>query len=89
MTNKGVLDRIEEEKHAIILVEELGQEFIIHVSELPEGGIVGTWFDVEITNDKISKLSIDMKETASLQEEITNKVNKLRDRGRGSRFKRN
>ncbi|MGB5946216.1 DUF3006 domain-containing protein [Paenisporosarcina sp.] len=88
MTNKGVLDRIEEGKHAVILVEELGKEFIIQVSDLPEGSYAGTWFDVEITNNELSILTIDIKETSTLHEEITNKVNNLRGKGRESRFKR-
>ncbi|WP_019414768.1 DUF3006 domain-containing protein [Paenisporosarcina sp. TG20] len=89
MTNKGVLDRIEEGKHAVILVDEVGKEFIIQVNDLPEGSKVGMWFDVEIINNDLSKISINMKETTNLNEEITNKVNKLKEKGRGSRFKRN
>jgi hypothetical protein len=38
--------------------EEINQEFIIPVSELPGGSTPQTWFDLVITQDKITSIHI-------------------------------
>lgn len=85
---KGVWDRTEEERYAVILVDELGKEFTLSTNELPEGSKPGTWYDVQIANNEITKLTINKLNTMNTEEEIMNKVTKLKAKSRESRFRR-
>jgi hypothetical protein len=85
---KGYLDRIEENKLAIILVEELNREFVIPVEELPEGTQPQTWFDLVIIQDQIISIHMNHEKTASEQEKVSSVLSKLRSKSKGSKFKK-
>lgn len=87
---KGYLDRIEDNKRAVILVEELGKEYIINVARLPDGSKEGTWFDLTIEDDQIIKLVINEEMKKEMENKINNIMDELRNKNKsGSRFKRN
>lgn len=87
---KGYLDRIEDNKHAVILVEELGKEYIIDVARLPNNSKEGTWFHLEIVNDEIVEITIDEAMKEEMEKKISNIMDKLRNKNKtGSKFRRN
>lgn len=88
MNVKGNLDRIVDGKHAVIIVEELGKEFVVDVERLPTGSKEGAWFNLTINDDTIESIVLDEQYTAKKEKDIENKVNKLRKRSSGSRFQR-
>ena len=87
---KGVLDRIVEGKHAVVLVEELGKEYIIDVDRLPDGSKEGVWYDLKIVNNEIIEMKIDDETEAVMEKKISSIMDKLRNKNKsGSRFRRN
>ena len=48
------LDRFTDDDDALILIEQLQQEFHVPASSLPSGSTAGTWFLVEIKEDNAS-----------------------------------
>ncbi len=84
----GYLDRIEENKWGVILVEEIKQEFTLPLSELPEGSVPHTWFNLVITQDQITSIHIDHEKTISMQNHVEDLVSKLRAKNKGSKFSR-
>lgn len=87
-TYKGVLDRIEDGRHAVILIEEINKQFVIDISELPEQSSEGTWFTLKLENDEIKEITINQEETTHREDLIRNKLERLRSR-KGSKFKSN
>jgi len=85
---KGYFDRIEDNQLAVILVEELNKEFVLPVTELPKGSNPKTWFDLVITQDKITSIIINHEKTESGQEKVDDMLTKLRSSSKGSKFKR-
>ena len=86
--HEGVLDRIEDGK-AVILVESIGKEFLIDESRLPEGSVEGMWFNLTIVADDIKEISIDHQITESREQQVNEKLNRLRKKKTGSKFRRN
>jgi len=63
-TVHGVLDRIEDNEQAVILIEDLGEELIVPKRDLPLGSKANTWFLIEKNNGgKLERISIDYKTT--------------------------
>ena len=85
---KGYFDRVEENKHAVILVEELKKEFVIPVNKLPEGSQPKTWLDVKIADGQITSIHQDDEKTRSEQEKVDSLLSKIRSKGSGSKFQR-
>lgn len=87
---KGVLDRIVDGKHAVILVEELGKEYIIDVDSLPNDSKEGTWFKLKVVNDEIVEMRIDEETQEVMEKKIDDIMSKLRNKNKsGSKFRRN
>ncbi len=64
VTALGVLDRIEDNEQAVILIEDLGEELIVPRQDLPLGSKENTWFLIEKNNEgKLERISIDYKTT--------------------------
>lgn len=82
-----MLDRIEEEK-GVLLIQEVEKEWIIDKSKLPEGIKTGDWVTIEIINGQISNLVIDPALTKEKQQTADQLLESLRQRHKGSRFKR-
>lgn len=45
---KGYFDRMEENQHAVILVEAINEQFLINQSKLSAGSQTGMWFDLTL-----------------------------------------
>lgn len=85
---KGILDRIEDGRFAVILIEEVRREMILPVECLPEGSAVHSWFDIELEGEEIKSISHDANMEAFKERQAGALMEKLRSRKRGSRFKR-
>jgi len=85
---KGILDRIEDGSHAVILVEEEGIELVLPANRLPEGSQVNSWFTIDAEN---GQLRINLDENLSLAKsgQAEELLARLRTKKKGSRFKRN
>ncbi|SDN48705.1 DUF3006 family protein [Bacillus sp. OK048] len=86
---KGYLDRIEDNKFAVILVDEIKKEFIVPTVQLPEGSKVNSYFELTIENEKITSITLDEQTTFSEQKKINEMMTKLRSKSKGSKFKKN
>ncbi|RDW18807.1 DUF3006 domain-containing protein [Oceanobacillus arenosus] len=84
---KGILDRFEGDK-AIILIEEIREEFTIPKTELPSGSKQQAIFHLEKANNGYKILGIDKPATNAAAEKSTSLMDKLRVKGSGSKFKR-
>lgn len=85
---KGYLDRIEENKFAVILVDELNKEFTVSTEELPEGIAEKTYFDLTVENDKITSIKLNTQTTQSEQQKVSDMMAKLRSKSSGSKYKK-
>ncbi|MGJ9385552.1 DUF3006 domain-containing protein [Salipaludibacillus sp. CF4.18] len=88
MKHEGVLDRIVDGKFATILIEEIGEEFTLDVSELPDGSKEGMWFFITLSGDKIVSLEMNNKKTTDVENRVEEQLNRMRAKSKGSRFKR-
>lgn len=84
----GYIDRIEEGRYAVLLVEALAKEIIVDVSELPEGAKEGTYLKVTLIDGDVQRMTINQKETDKMEQEIKEKLQRIQSRSRKSRFKR-
>jgi len=84
---KGMLDRIEDDIHAVILLEEQNREIVIPASVLPEGSEVHTWFTIIMEEGEIVSIEVDESLTQAKAARAQNLMRRLRSRSR-SRFKR-
>lgn len=79
---RAVVDRIVA-GIAVVLVGESETEYQVPVSTLPDGARAGSWLRVVVGDMGITAMSIDAEETANVQSRIEEKLNRLRQRGRG------
>lgn len=86
--HSAYLDRFTDNNGALLLIEELKKELLMDKSQLPSESVVGTWFLVEIQNDLITKITIDSSKTKFMEQEIGNRMERLKSTKK-SRFKRN
>nr|WP_240795393.1 DUF3006 family protein [Aquibacillus halophilus] len=82
------MDRIEEGKFAVILVDEINKEFILPKAELPVGSSEQSYFDLTIENDKITSLKLNEQTTSTEQEKVDNLISKIRSKNKDSKFKK-
>jgi len=85
---KGILDRIEDSRHAVILVEEEGIELILPVNRLPEGSQINSWFTIDAENGQLM-IALDEELSLAKSEQAEELMTRLRTKKKGSRFKRN
>jgi hypothetical protein len=85
---KGILDRIEDGMHAVILLEEQGREIIVPVSRLPPGSQVHSWFAITMEEEEIIAIELDEHLADAKAARARNLMDRLRARKSGSRFKR-
>jgi len=83
---KGVLDRFEENK-AVILIEDKKQEIVIDKNQLPANSVTGTWFTIEKNNDNY-QLTVDQAKTEKEKQTSSDLMAKLREKSKGSKFKK-
>lgn len=85
---KGILDRIENGRQAVILIEEEQREIIFPADRLPPGSKVNSWFDIVVENEEITSISLDVETAAAKERQVQSLLKRLRSRRSGSRFKR-
>ncbi|MDJ0331266.1 DUF3006 domain-containing protein [Planococcus sp. S3-L1] len=84
---KGILDRIEDGRYAVILVEAEKLELILLFDCLPAGSHINSWFTIDAENRQLS-IILD-EETSLIKNQQTKELmERLRMRKKGSRFKR-
>ena len=84
---KGILDRIEGGRHAVILVEEEGVELVLPANLLPEGSQVNSWFTIDAENGQLA-VTLDEETSNAKSVQAEELMTRLRTK-KGSRFKRN
>ncbi|WP_339227145.1 DUF3006 domain-containing protein [Oceanobacillus sp. FSL K6-2867] len=84
---KGILDRFEGDK-AVILIEEMKEEYIVNRSALPKGSKIETVFTVEKNQTTYNIKGIDTSNTEALAQQSSDLMAKLRAKSRGSKFKK-
>lgn len=77
---KAVIDRIEDKKHAVLILNGDGEEKVIPVDDLPDGAEEGTWLEVKFDGDDIKSIEIDEEATEERSERIGNKMDQLKKR---------
>lgn len=80
-------ERLTDDGHALLIVEQLKKEYHVPSASLPEGSTVGMWFLVEIENDIIISMQIDATKTNTMQKQINDRMQRLKS-NKKSRFKR-
>ena len=85
---KGYLDRIEDNDLAVILIEDINEEIIIPLDQLPEGSTENTWLQLEKTDDSFQVIAIDDEKTEQETETSQDLMAKLRAKSKGSKFKK-
>lgn len=82
MTEQAVLDRIVE-KQAVLLVGDNELEKIVPASSLPPGCKPGSWLRLDSDHNGNLRIQIDIEATQQAARRIADKVNRLKQRGRG------
>ncbi|MDQ0255451.1 hypothetical protein J2S74_002833 [Evansella vedderi] len=77
---KAVIDRIVDDKYAVIIVGDEENEHVIPLEQVVDGAKEGTWLHVVIKNNKIIEMLIDQETTNSTKRRIQNKMELLRRR---------
>ena len=85
---KGILDRIEDDRHAVILVEEEGIELVLPANRLPEGSQINSWFTIDAENGQLA-VTLDEETSNAKSVQAEELMTRLRTKKKGSRFKRN
>lgn len=85
---RGMLDRIEDGTHAVLLLEEQGREIVVPVSRLPEGSQVNSWFTITMEEEEIVSIQADEQLTQAKTERVQSLMERLRARKSESRFRR-
>lgn len=85
---KGILDRIEDDRHAVILVEEEGIELVLPANRLPEGSQINSWFTIDAENGQLA-VTLDEETSNAKNVQAEELMTRLRTKKKGSRFKRN
>lgn len=88
MKVKGYFDRLKEGKTAVILVEDMGEQFEVDLASLPEGAREGDWFDLVLKDGEIQTIKVDKLYTKERERVVQSKMDQLRKR-RGSKFRKN
>ncbi len=84
---KGILDRFEGE-WAVILIEEKNEELLVKKSVLPAGSEKNTIFNLVEKNGTYEIAGIDVLATKQAKEKSASLMDRLRAKGKGSKFKR-
>ena len=75
---KGVVDRIESENLAVILVEEFELEFVVEISDFDLELAKDIWVDLMLVRKEIMGLSIDWDKTIEEKKKVKELIKDLR-----------
>ena len=83
----AVVDRISEEKFAVILAEEINKEFIIPIEKATIQLRAGLWLDITLNEqNQIETMQANETLTNEKAQSVSNMMEKLRKR-KGSKYK--
>jgi hypothetical protein len=84
---KAVIDRIVDQKHAVLLVGDKETEIIVSTGMLPPEAVEGSIVQIELDNkNQVTKLVLDQKETNEVKDRVSSMMEKLQGNKR-SRYK--
>lgn len=82
MEERAVIDRVEDGELAVLLVGQEQRELVVPVSQLPDGARAGVWLVIETQDDRLVSAALDPGAEAEARERISEKMRRLRSRGR-------
>ncbi len=85
---KGILDRIEDCRFAVILVEDEELELILPADRLPKGSQIHSWFIIGSENGQLA-ITLDAETSFIRARQVEELMSQLRTKKKKSRFKRN
>lgn len=77
----GVIDRIVDQEHAVILAGETGWELVVAASRLPPGAREGDWVLVRFEGEESASIQHDPGQTMAASDRIQEKLGALKTRG--------
>lgn len=77
----GVIDRIVDQEHAVILVGETGWELVVQASRLPPGAREGDWVLLRFDSGESVSIQYDPDQTLAARDRIQEKLGALKTRG--------
>lgn len=83
---KAVIDRIVDDKQAVLLIGETEEECIVPIQCLPEEAVEGSILNIVFEENKIKRISLDRAATEEANQRINHKMALLRKK-KGSQFK--
>lgn len=84
---KGYFDRMEENQHAVILVEAINEQFLINQSKLSAGSQTGMWFDLTLKDWNIRSIQHSNQTSLSANQKTNDLMEKIRLKSKGSKYK--
>lgn len=85
---EGVIDRIEDDWLAVIMVEDIGEEYVIDKKELPNGAEEGSWLRLKINESEIVYMELNEELTKNRKKKMKSLREKLKNKSKESKFKR-
>jgi hypothetical protein len=79
---KAVIDRIEDNRLAVLLVGPGERESLVSVDRLPGGAKAGDWLRVRFEGETLIEAEVDDEQTQASAERIRDKLALLRQRAR-------
>lgn len=87
MQTQGVLDRIEDGRYGVLLLENIKKEVVLDIEDFPAGSEEGDWFDITLDGEDIESLTFNKKTTDERKKTVQSKLSKLKKK-KGSKFKK-
>ena len=84
VAEQAVIDRIEDGQHAVLLVGEEEREQIVPVAALPPESKPGSWLRVRFEGARLVSATVDLEETERTRQRISDKLDRVRQRGRNA-----
>jgi hypothetical protein len=79
---RAVIDRIEDERYAVLLVGDAEREYVLPLSDFPFSVRPGLWLKVQFDKDVLVSAVADESYTREVEERVRDKLRQLRKRGR-------
>jgi hypothetical protein len=86
--DRAVVDRIVDDRTAVLLVGPTGREHHVSAEQLPEGATDGTWVVLDPSTDPVTVLRIDDELTRARFRDLSARLETIRRQRRGGRFDR-
>ncbi|RPF55863.1 DUF3006 domain-containing protein [Aquisalibacillus elongatus] len=88
MIYSGVIDRIED-GNVVVLIEENNQEIKLNPSQLPAKSEEGSWLTIELDGEStVNNIKLNQSKTEEIQTRVDEKLNHLKTKSKGSKFKK-